>query len=190
MWQASKFAEEHLKEEQKKMKQAYDKHATPIPIEAGDAVYVYQPKIRVRKTKKKLQKNYHGPYIVVEFNTPTTVILKRLSDGKTLDKSVNIMRLKKGYIRQKQCNWDPLPVSEDGELSEDESSFGDDAPAESGRDDNGSDDSLPTLRPITGRKRALVPTHSLPGTVQPSHKDAQSLHPHIFKSSPPCCKST
>ena len=64
------------------MKAYYDNRATDIPLQLGDAVYVFQPKVRVRKTKKKLQQNYHGPYIVVQLITLITVALKRLSDFK------------------------------------------------------------------------------------------------------------
>ena len=126
----SNFAEERLKEQQLKMKERYDLNATPITISPGDTVYVYQPKIRVRKTKRKLQANYHGPYIVVDYNTPTTVMLRRLSDGKNLTKAVNIMRLKKGHVRAKVNAWDPLPDEGDSVLSEDDlpdTSFGSDS---------------------------------------------------------------
>ena len=52
--EAPKYAEEHLKEQQVRMKEHYDKNATK------------------------------NTYIVVEYKTPTTVVLKWLSDGKHL----------------------------------------------------------------------------------------------------------
>ena len=63
------FAEQHLREQSLKMKAQYDKHATENPIHPGDTVFVFQPKLQVRLTKRKLQRNYHGPYMVSEYNT-------------------------------------------------------------------------------------------------------------------------
>ena len=120
--ECSRFAEQHLREQQAQMKKQHDKKATDTPIHPGDTVYVYQPRIRVSKTKKKLQKNFHGPFLVVKLNTPTTVMLRRLSDGKYLTKAVNVARLKKGHVRAKLNNWDPLPppTDNDDQLSEDD----------------------------------------------------------------------
>ena len=90
---------------------------------------MYQPKLRTRKTKKKLQAKYHGPYTVVRFTHPSAVILKNLASGRTLTKAINISRLKVGYVRANVNAWDPLEVdSEEEPLEEDDlppSSFGD-----------------------------------------------------------------
>ena len=48
--------------------------------------------------KKNVVKPYNGPYIVIELNTPTTVLLKRLSDGKYLPKPVNVKQLKRDML--------------------------------------------------------------------------------------------
>ena len=127
---ASQHAEAQLKEYQKKMKEYFDKNkATTRTVKEGDIVFVFQPKLKTRKTKKKLQEKFHGPYIVVRFTNPSAVILKNLSNGRTLTKSVNISRLKVGYVRAPVNTWDPLEVDSDEEpLSEDDmpsTSFGD-----------------------------------------------------------------
>jgi len=97
------------------------------PLKIGDVVYVYQPRLRVRNTKKKLQKSFHGPFLVVKFTNPKAVILKRVSDGKILEKSVSIQRLKKGNVRAKTNNWDPLP----GQVNNEELLDAEDLPQDS-----------------------------------------------------------
>jgi len=44
--------------------------------------------------------------MIIKFNGPKAVILRRISDGKILDKSISIQRLKPGTIRPRQNNWD------------------------------------------------------------------------------------
>ena len=100
------YAMTHLKCEQDKMKKRYDQNDPQSPLKVGSIVYVYQPRLRVRNTKKKLQKSFHGPFMIIKFNGPKAVILRRISDGKILDKSISIQRLKLGNIRPKQNNWD------------------------------------------------------------------------------------
>jgi len=117
------YAMKHLKHEQDKMKKRYDSTANEAPLLPGDIVFVYQPRLRVRNTKKKLQKSFHGPFIIVDFKTLKAVILKRVSDGKVLEKSVSVDRLKRGSIRANTNNWDPLPVyldQDDDDLNEDD----------------------------------------------------------------------
>ena len=114
------FAEAHVGDQQRKMRDHYDKHATKIPIEPGDIVYVFQTKLCMHYTKTKLLKNFRGLYMVVCFKTPTTVALKQPSDGKILGKTININQLK-GYIKAQTSNWDPISgLSDEGDLSEDE----------------------------------------------------------------------
>ena len=118
---ASQHAEAQLALYQKKMKEYFDKHkATNKSVAVGDTVFVYQPKLRAPKTKKKLQAKYHGPYTVVRFTNPSAVILRNLSTGRTLNKSVNINRLKVGYVRAEVNAWDPLEVDSDEEPLEEE----------------------------------------------------------------------
>ena len=178
---ASEFAEEHLKTQQQQMKAHHDKTSTTNPIQKGDAVFIYQPKIKVRKTKKKLQCNYHGPYIVVDYSTPTTVVLKRLSDGKFLTKSVNVRRLKKGHIRANVTNWDPIPdVDEDDDLSEDDlpdSSFADDNDEE--EDVQSDDDTPPSVsRSSASNTLANPPSNSTsPSSGTPTVTQTPSTSP-------------
>ena len=94
------------------MKERYDRHVVSNPLQVTDIVYVFQPMLQMKGTKKKLQKSFHGPYMVMEFRTPYAVILRRLSDGKIIQKSISVMRLKKGHLRQETNLWDPLPVND------------------------------------------------------------------------------
>ena len=71
----------HLKCEQDKMKKRYDQNGPQSPLKVGSIIYVYQPTLRVRNTKKKLQKSFHGPFMIIKFNGPKAVILRRVSDG-------------------------------------------------------------------------------------------------------------
>ena len=100
------YAMTHLKREQDRMKKRHDHNEPQSPLKVGSIVYVYQPRLRVRNTKKKLQKSFHGPFMIIKFNGPKAVVLKRISDGKILDKSISIQRLKLGNIRPKNTNWD------------------------------------------------------------------------------------
>jgi len=103
------YAMKHLKKEQARMKQRYDSKSHDAALKIGDIVYVYQPRLRVRNTKKKLQKSFHGPFMVMNFRTQKAVVLRRLSDGKILDKSISVDRLKRGSLRANVNRWDPIP---------------------------------------------------------------------------------
>ena len=109
---ASKFAYDNLATQQAHMKERHDSRATENKIKTGDPVYVYEPRLRVKNTKKKLQKSFAGPYVVVKYTNPTSVQLKRLSDGKILPKPVTISRLKRGHVRANTNAWDPLPSTD------------------------------------------------------------------------------
>ena len=85
---------------QQQMKQRYDDaHSTKVPLEPGDVVMLYSPKLQERGTKLKLQPMYHGPHIIVRFTTNVDVILKNLRTGKHLPYAINVDRLKKISIR-------------------------------------------------------------------------------------------
>ena len=113
---ASNYAEINLEKHQAKVKEYFDKNkSTFIPIEKGDIVFVYQPTIRIQKTKRKLQRKFHGPYIVMDFTSNTSVKLRRGSDGRLLKKPVSIMRLKRGYHREEWNTWDAMDVPSDEE---------------------------------------------------------------------------
>ena len=107
-------AAQHLATKQAKMKEHFDKHANDRTIEVGDIVYIHLSTIKVPKTKRKLQPQYHGPYVVCGVKTRTTVMLRRLSDNKYLVKPISVTRLRKGHLRSEINKWDPLPpVTED-----------------------------------------------------------------------------
>ena len=174
-----KFAEDHLKEQQVKMKAQYDKHATENPIRPGDTVFVFQPKLQTRKTKRKLQRNYHGPYMVSEYNTPTTVILRRMSDGKYLPKSIHVSRLKMGHVRSAVNQWDPLPNAQGDLLTEDDlpgSSFDpytvDPVDSDSDSDD---DEAHPRRQGLRPRRHTTLPdpTPRASTTRDPQPQDPQ-----------------
>ena len=128
---ADEYAKQSLESNQRKMKTRYDKRTTPDRISLGDIVYVYQPRIQIQNTKKKLQRNFHGPFLVVKFTTDNTAMLKRLSDGKFLQKSIHVRRLKKGHIRSKVNNWDPIDTKTDATSDSDSDLSEDDLPESS-----------------------------------------------------------
>ena len=73
---ASAYAKDQLATYKKKMKEYFDKNeATDWQVSVGDIVYVYQPKLRKHKTRKKLQEKYHGPYALVRVTNPAAVTL-------------------------------------------------------------------------------------------------------------------
>ena len=113
------FARAKLIDSQNKMKARYDARINSPELAVGDVVYVYQPKLRVRNTKRKLQKSYHGPFLINDFRANNkAVVLKRVSDGKILEKSVSVDRLKKGHIRANTNAWDPIPENQIGQDDE------------------------------------------------------------------------
>ena len=48
------------------------------------------------------------------------VILRNLSIGCTLNKSINVNRLKVGYVRAEVNDWDPLDIDSDEEVLEED----------------------------------------------------------------------
>ena len=97
--QVQKIAQENFAHTQQLMKARYDKKATDIPLKTGDIVWLHVPRLRQQRTKLKLQPTFQGPYLLVRFTTKTTVILKRMSDGKFIIKPVTVCRLKKVTMR-------------------------------------------------------------------------------------------
>lgn len=117
-----KKAMKRLKKQQKRMKVQYDKTAFEHGLTVGDSVFLFCPALTVKGIRRKLLIRWHGPYLIVKFNSPTAVILKRWHDGKVLEKSISVSRLKRAHLREKVTRWDPLPEDQllDSELSEDD----------------------------------------------------------------------
>ena len=108
---ANKHATQHLKKVQEQMKERYDKNAYDPNIKEGDICFLYWPRIKDPKTKLKLARVFHGPYVVVRYHSTTTVFLRHARTGHFLDRPVNIMRLKKGLDRKEvEKRWQPPEV--------------------------------------------------------------------------------
>ena len=105
-------AKERLHQIQNAMKTRYDRQTRPVDLVPGDIVYVHMPRLSHRGTKLKLQPMYHGPFTIIRFTSPSTVKLKRLSDGKVIQKAVSVMRLKKGTLRCNPSSWGPTPSAD------------------------------------------------------------------------------
>ena len=125
---ADRLARQHFIKTQDNMKRYFDQFCNEHSLQAGDIVYMYVPRLKTPATKLKLQGKYHGPYIIVRFQTDKTVYLRRLSDNKFIRKSVNIERLKKGKLIQNVNEWDPI---DDSEIEDPEDIDVDDLPASS-----------------------------------------------------------
>ena len=121
------YVQKHMQKYNAEMKARYDSKLTNQRLEVGDTVYVYQPKLEVPHTRKKLQKSYHGPYTLTKFVNTKCVQLMRSVDNEYLEKPISITRLKKGHPRQPVNDWDPMVFNDaDGPLLAD-----DDLPADS-----------------------------------------------------------
>lgn len=94
----------HLSQYQQKMRKYHDQHASSRTVQLGDSGYIYVPKLTTPRTRK----SYHGLYVVVRMTTDVTALLKRPSDNKVLQKSVNVAQLKIGHIRQRVELLSPL----------------------------------------------------------------------------------
>lgn len=58
--EAHSLPRDNIQRAQQKMKEYYDRDASPVTYEIGQRVWVYTPKIR-RCLSKKLSHNWHGP---------------------------------------------------------------------------------------------------------------------------------
>lgn len=107
--QAEQASRQALIHTQEVMKDRYDQRAFMPDITPGDIVYLYWPRISKPGQKLKLGKIYHGPMVVLRYNTEKTVFLKRLTDGKVMTKPVTIDRLKKALLPHNVNEWNPVP---------------------------------------------------------------------------------
>jgi len=105
-----------------KMKERFDRvKATDITLQPGDIVWIHQPTYRIKKTKKKMRRKFHGPFCIVKFVNKHTVTLRNLTTGRCLTTPVHIARLKRGRVRQEHNTWDPSEAEPEVELiNEDE----------------------------------------------------------------------
>lgn len=121
--EAEKAARASLAHTQTAMKSRYDKNAFMPDIVPGDVVYLYWPRIDKPGQKLKLGKIYHGPMVVLRYNTEKTVFIKRLTDGKILSKPVTVDRLKKALLPHKVTEWEGIPEVEEPPEELDEGDF-------------------------------------------------------------------
>ena len=80
---------------QSKTKARYDKKTKLHGIVPGDLVYIHIPHLLTKKTSKKMQAAYAGPFIVLGLSSPYTVKIRRLSDNLDVAPSIHVERLKK-----------------------------------------------------------------------------------------------
>ena len=80
---------------QQRMKQQYDKHATPVPLDVGSKVWVHTPKNR-KGLSKKLAHNFHGPYRVFVKSSPVHFKLRTM-DNRPVTVPVHANRMKPYY---------------------------------------------------------------------------------------------
>ena len=88
------LAFKNLEKNQKMMKHYHDKKIKVHKFEQGDLVYVKNQYVITKNTSKKLQPLYSGPYIVLDIPSKFTVKLRRLSDGRTMERNVHMERVK------------------------------------------------------------------------------------------------
>lgn len=120
---ADEAARMALSSTQEKMKARYDRSIFMPDIAPGDIVYLYWPRINKPGRKLKLGKIYHGPMIVLRYNTEKTVFLKRIQDGKILSKPVTVDRLKKALLPHNVEEWEGIQNVEDPPVELDEGDF-------------------------------------------------------------------
>ena len=164
---AQKLASDHLIKKQKDMKDYYDKNAHETNLAPGDIVYIYHPKLQTRKTKKKLQSSWFGPYVIVKFHKNTSAFVRRMSDGKYLEKSVALYRLKRGHIRQNTKLWKNLTINN---LDPDEDLVAEDILDDNSIPQEGNAENLPN--PIPPQNRNDHPTNDNRIQNQPNTNNA------------------
>ena len=111
---AREVAAEHMHQVHQSMKDIYDRSAKPLTREPGDIVYIDTPRLRLPATKLKLTPRGRGPFIILRFTSPSTVLLQRLSDSKIMSEPVNVSRLKRAKLRDLEIYTQPPAFAEKG----------------------------------------------------------------------------
>jgi hypothetical protein len=98
--QAHTIATQKIEKAKTKMKDRYDKKVfIPRVLKVGSTVYLNKPVAQGKDLKRKLCSFFFGPYVITTFLSPGIVKLRRLSDGKFMQKLVHISRLKLAQVR-------------------------------------------------------------------------------------------
>ena len=92
-FQARQDALDAIRSSQADMKERYDRTAKEPNFKVGQIVYLRLGQT-TKKQKRALAPKFIGPYLIVDFPSPVTVRLKRLTDSVILDKTVAVSRLK------------------------------------------------------------------------------------------------
>ena len=90
--EAHRLSRDNIQRAQQKMKEYYDRDASPITYEIGQRVWVYTPKNR-RGLSKKLSHNWHGPYTLVARTSPVNYVI-RAADNSRISTTIHVARLK------------------------------------------------------------------------------------------------
>ena len=90
--EVQRLAKENIQRAQQKMKQYYDRDATPVSFDIGQRVWVYTPKNK-RGLSKKLRHNWHGPYTLVARTSPVNYVI-RAADNSRMSTTVHVSRMK------------------------------------------------------------------------------------------------
>ena len=108
------LARANIQRAQQRMKDYYDRNASPSTYVVGSKVWVYRPKTR-KGLSKKLLHNWHGPYRIVMKLSPVHYKL-RASDNRRISTTVHSNRLKP-YVDPNDRPLTP-PDANDAYLSE------------------------------------------------------------------------
>lgn len=114
-----KSALDNIKEYKGKMKTRHDQSLDHKTLEVGDQVYIYYPPNTKRGQSKKLMRNWHGPYKIVDKPSDRHVLVRRQSDGKLLPNRIHIQRCKRTYSRYIEPEIDEVPQLSPEELNND-----------------------------------------------------------------------
>jgi len=150
-----------------KMKKRYDENkATQVKLKPGDCVWMRYATAIVKDVARKLQKRYHGPYMILEFVGETNVLLYNVTKKRLMKKAIHIDRLKMGHMRRELNSWDPEEVFEEPENVE--------APSP-----NNSPQNTPTNTPLSSPRGVTVPIVS--PTLQKHAEPQTDTHMSVYK---------
>lgn len=113
---------EHSEVEKMNQKMKYDKHTTPRNFKIGDLVWVATPNAQIgdNSIRNKLQAKFQGPCRLMEQLSPSTFLVRRISDHVNLG-ATNIDRLKLYYkpisepSKKTTTVGDQLPIQDDSD---------------------------------------------------------------------------
>ena len=112
---------DHHNDYEKQMKKRYDQRTRSRHFKIGDIVYLSTPpRLNPQSTDtKKLCNTRDGPFQIVDMKSKHAARLRNLRTGKYVKYSINVDKLKMGFLRQ-NLTFKPYQIQELEDITEQE----------------------------------------------------------------------